>query len=225
MEAALGDRFPVPWRGVRRGRRAAPAAAAGIADRRAAQPCDNVVAEGARRMNHGNDLVALATTFLVLSLFAVGGALSALPEMQRIAVEAQHWMTSSEFTDMVAIAQLSPGPNVLVVTLIGYHVAGALGALVATLSMVGPSATLAFVVSRTIERSRDAEWPRLLQAALVPVSIGLMAASAVILGLSPGQSWLAVILTVVAAALSFSSRVNPMLLMLAGALLGFANLI
>jgi chromate transporter len=114
---------------------------------------------------------------------------------------------------------------VLVVTLIGYHVAGALGALVATLSMVGPSATLAFIVSRTIDRSRDAEWPQLLQSALVPVSIGLMAASAMILGLSPGQSWLAVVLTVASAALSFASRVNPMLLMLAGALLGFAGLI
>ena len=82
-------------------------------------------------MNHDHDLLTLATTFLVLSLFAVGGALSALPEMHRIAVEAQHWMTSSEFADMVAIAQLSPGPNVLVVTLIGYHVAGIAGAVVA----------------------------------------------------------------------------------------------
>jgi chromate transporter len=184
-----------------------------------------VVAEEAQRMSHDHDLVALATTFLVLSLFAVGGALSALPEMHRVAVEAQHWMTNSEFADMVAIAQLSPGPNVLVVTLIGYHVAGALGALVATFSMVGPSATLAFIVSRTIDRSRDAQWPRLLQDALVPVSIGLMAASATILGLSPGQSWLAVVLMIVSAALSFASRVNPMLLMLAGALLGFAGLI
>jgi len=176
-------------------------------------------------MSQDHDLLSLATTFLVLSLFAVGGALSALPEMHRIAVEAQHWMTNSEFADMVAIAQLSPGPNVLVVTLIGYHVAGVLGALVATLSMVGPSATLAFIVSRTIDRSSDAEWPRLLQNALVPVSIGLMAASAMILGLSPGQSWLAVVLMIAAAALSFSSKVNPMLLMLAGAVLGFAGLI
>jgi len=176
-------------------------------------------------VNHDHDLLTLATTFLVLSLFAVGGALSALPEMHRIAVEAQHWMTSGEFADMVAIAQLSPGPNVLVVTLIGYHVAGPLGALVATLSMVGSSATLAFIVSRTIDRSRDAEWPRLLQTALVPVSIGLMAASAMILGLSPGQSWLAVVLMIAAAALSLASRINPMLLMLAGALLGFAGVI
>lgn len=177
-------------------------------------------------MNHdSHDLLALATTFLLLSLFAVGGALSALPEMHRVAVETQHWMTNSEFADMVAIAQLSPGPNVLVVTLIGYHVAGLLGALVATFSMVGPSATLAYIVSRTMDRASHSKWPALLQQALVPVSIGLMAASAMILGLSADKSWLAGALTIAAAALSFANKVNPLLLLLAGALLGVAGVI
>jgi chromate transporter len=177
-------------------------------------------------MNYdGHDLLTLATTFLLLSLFAVGGALSALPEMHRIAVETQHWMTNGEFADMVAIAQLSPGPNVLVVTLIGYHVAGMLGAVVATLSMVGPSATVAYIVSQTMERSRGATWPALLQSALVPVSIGLMAASAMILGLSADRTWLAGAVTIAAAILSFTSKVNPLLLLLVGAALGFAGLL
>ena len=176
-------------------------------------------------MNHDpHDLLGLATTFLVLSLLAVGGALSALPEMQRVAVETRHWMSNSEFADMVAIAQLSPGPNVLVVTLIGYHVAGVLGATISTLSMVGPSATLAYVVSRTIERSRDSKWPALLQAALVPISIGLMAASATILGFSAaGKTWVAGAVTIAAAALSFATRLNPLLLLLAGAVMGLAG--
>ena len=71
-----------------------------------------------------------------MSLFAVGGALSAIPEMHRIAVDVNHWMSDRQFADMVAIAQLSPGPNVLVVTLIGFHVAGVAGGLVATLAHV-----------------------------------------------------------------------------------------
>jgi len=173
----------------------------------------------------GHDLLTLSTTFLLLSLFAVGGALSALPEMHRVAVETRHWMSNSEFADMVAIAQLSPGPNVLVVTLIGYHVAGLVGAVVATFSMVGPSATVAYIVSRTMDRSRGAKWPSLLQSALVPVSIGLMAASAMILGLSADQSWLAGAVTIAAAILSFTSKVNPLLLLLAGAALGFAGIL
>jgi chromate transporter len=177
-------------------------------------------------MSHdSHDLLTLAATFLVLSLFAVGGALSALPEMHRVAVETQHWMTNSEFADMVAIAQLSPGPNVLVVTLIGYHVAGVLGALVATFSMVGPSATVAYIVSRTMDRASHSKWPALLQQALVPVSIGLMAASAMILGLSADKTWFAGIVTLAATALTFTNQVNPLLLLLAGAVLGAAGIL
>ena len=78
-------------------------------------------------MNPGNQLFTLLWTFGMLSLFAVGGALSAIPEMHRVAVDVNHWMSDRQFADMVAIAQLSPGPNVLVVTLIGFHVAGAVG--------------------------------------------------------------------------------------------------
>ncbi len=79
-----------------------------------------------------------------MSLFAVGGANSAIPEMHRVAVDVHHWMTDKQFADVFAIAQLSPGPNVLIVTLIGYAVAGIGGALVATLAMCVPTAVLAF---------------------------------------------------------------------------------
>jgi chromate transporter len=84
----------------------------------------------------------------LMSLFAVGGANSAIPEMHRIAVDVQHWMTDKQFADVFAISQLSPGPNVLIVTLIGYSVAGVAGALVATLAMCLPTAVLAYYVSR-----------------------------------------------------------------------------
>ena len=66
-----------------------------------------------------NPVLTLAWTFAMMSLFAVGGANSAIPEMHRIAVDVNHWLTDKQFTDVYAIAQLSPGPNVLIVTLIG----------------------------------------------------------------------------------------------------------
>lgn len=74
-----------------------------------------------------------------MSLLAIGGANSTIPEMHRVAVEVRHWMSDAQFADMFAIAQLSPGPNVLIVTLIGYHVAGIAGALVATFAIHPPS--------------------------------------------------------------------------------------
>ena len=110
----------------------------------------------------------LVWTFGLMSLFAVGGANSAIPEMHRIAVDVRHWMTDKQFADVFAIAQMSPGPNVMIVTLIGYTVAGVAGALAATLSMCVPTAVLAYYVSRFLSRSSQSRWPAILQAALVP---------------------------------------------------------
>ncbi len=65
--------------------------------------------------------------------------------MHRFAVEVEHWMTDRQFADLFALAQVTPGPNVIIVTLIGYHVAGVAGALVATLAMCGPTCVFAFL--------------------------------------------------------------------------------
>src|SRR5439155_6593803 len=88
----------------------------------------------------------LAGHFAMMSFFAMGGANAALPEMYRLAVETKQWMTDRQFADIYAIAQATPGPNVVVVTLIGYHVAGIAGALIATVSMCGPTCVLAYFI-------------------------------------------------------------------------------
>ena len=182
-------------------------------------------AKACRSMNPANQLFTLAWTFGLMSLFAVGGALSAIPEMHRVAVDVHHWMSDRQFADMVAIAQLSPGPNVLVVTLIGFHVAGVAGGLIATLAMCGPTAVVAYFVSRTMDRSRAAQWPSLIQSALVPLSIGLMGASAMILGLSAGTSWVAAVLVAATALVTLLTRLHPLLMLAVGGCLGFAGVI
>ena len=172
-----------------------------------------------------NPVSTLVWTFGLMSLFAVGGANAAIPEMHRVAVEVQHWMTDKQFADVFAISRMSPGPNVLIVTLIGYSVAGVVGALAATLAMCVPTAVLAYYVSRLFARSSESRWPAIIQAALVPLSIGLMGASALILALTSGRTWMAGMVTVAAAALAFATRVNPLWMLLAGGCLGFAGVI
>jgi chromate transporter len=176
-------------------------------------------------MNGLGQIWTLIWTFGLMSLFAVGGANSAIPEMHRVAVDINHWMTDRQFADIFAISQLSPGPNVLIVTLIGYSVAGILGALVATLAMCGPTAILAYYVSRLLARSGASRWPAIIQAALVPISIGLMAASALILARTSDISWMAVLITIVAASLATATRLSPLWMMAVGGLLGFAGII
>ena len=172
-----------------------------------------------------NVLFTMAWTFGLMSLLAIGGANSTIPEMHRIAVEVRHWMTDAQFADMFAISQLSPGPNVLIVTLIGYHVAGIAGALVATLAMCGPSAVFAYLVSNILTRSSQAVWPAILQAALVPISIGLMCASGLVLALTADRTWIAAVLTIGAAIVAFMTRLNPLWLLVVGGLLGFAGIV
>ena len=175
--------------------------------------------------SENNPVLTLVWTFGLMSLFAVGGANAAIPEMYRVAVEVRHWMTDKQFADVFAISQLSPGPNVLIVTLIGYSVAGLGGALAATLAMCVPTAVLAYGVSRLLRRSAGWRWPAIVQAALVPLSIGLMGASGLILALSSDRTWVAGLLTAATAALAFATRLNPLWLLLAGAFLGFAGVI
>jgi chromate transporter len=172
-----------------------------------------------------NPVWSLIWTFGLMSLFAVGGANAAIPEMHRIAVDVHHWLTDKQFADVFAISQLSPGPNVLIVTLIGYQAGGFPGALAATFAMCLPTAVLAFFVTRLLKGAKEARWPALIRSALVPLSIGLMGASALIVAQTADRSWPAVVLTLAAAVLAFATRLNPLWLLFAGGCLGFAGII
>ena len=220
-------RAGAPGGGVYRDRRVAAAAAGGLAGGDPAQHRHHARdAPAARGMNSGgNPILTLAWTFGLMSLFAVGGANSAIPEMHRVAVDVQHWLSDKQFADVFAISQMSPGPNVLIVTLIGYSVAGVAGALVATISMCVPTAVLAYGVSRLLTRSSHSRWPAIIQAALVPLSIGLMGASGLILALTSDRTWTAALVTAVAAILAATTRLNPFWLLLGGGCAGFAGLI
>lgn len=169
-------------------------------------------------------LIPLFGYFALLSLFAVGGANAAIPEMHRIAVEVMQWMSDRQFADSFAIAQVSPGPNVIIVTLIGYHVAGLAGAAVATTAMCGPTCILAFLVARTWDRFKGARWRMAIQSGLVPVSLGLIAASAFVLARSADHNIYSGILTAATAVVGFATRINPLWLFAAGGLFGLIGI-
>jgi chromate transporter len=170
-------------------------------------------------------LPALAGYFALMSLFAIGGANSAVPEMQRVAVEVEGWMSDRQFSDAFAMAQLTPGPNVIIVTLIGWHVAGLAGAVTATLAMCGPTCVFAFFVGGAWERFKDAPWRAAIQSGLVPISIGLIAASAFVVAAVAVHNFVAAVVTFVTAVISYTTRLNPLWIFAAAALLGLAGLL
>jgi chromate transporter len=170
-------------------------------------------------------LLTLALQFAMLSLLAFGGANAVVPEVHRQAVELRGWMNEREFADMFAISQAAPGPNVMLVTLIGYHVAGVAGALVTTFAMCGPTAVLAHFLGRTWDRFKDAQWRIAVQAGLVPISVGLVGASAIVLTRASDHSWIAAAVTVATAITAFWTRWNPLWLIGIAGLLGLTGLV
>jgi chromate transporter len=173
----------------------------------------------------GNIFFTLALQFVIMSLLAMGGANAVVPEMHRLVVEINPWMTEREFADMFAISQAAPGPNVMLVTLIGYHIAGVSGALVTTLAMCGPTAVLAHFFGRVWDRFKDAPWRIAVQAGVVPVSVGLIAATAIVLTRASVHSWVALGITAATALITYQSRWNPLWPIGIAGLLGFANLV
>jgi chromate transporter len=170
-------------------------------------------------------LLTLGVQFALLSLFAIGGAMAVVPEMHRQAVEVSQWMTERQFADLFAIAQAAPGPNIIVVTLIGYQAAGIAGALVATLAMCGPSCVITFYVSRTFDRFKDAKWRIVVQAGVVPVSVGLFAAGAFVIARAADKNLAALCITLATAAVAYWTRFNPLWLFAAAGLLGYAGFV
>ncbi|MGE5669353.1 MAG: chromate transporter, partial [Betaproteobacteria bacterium] len=69
-----------------------------------------------------HDLAELAIRFSALSLVAIGGINAIVPEIHRVVVDLQGWMTSAEFARLFALAQIAPGPNAMVVALVGWKV-------------------------------------------------------------------------------------------------------
>jgi chromate transporter len=163
----------------------------------------------------------IALYFALLSLVSVGGMPSVMPEMQRVVVEVQGWMSATEFTQLFAIAQAAPGPNVLVTALIGWKVAGPVGGFVALGAFCGPAAALAYSVGGFWDRMRDAPWRKVFQRALVPITVGFVLSGGYVLATPAGPEWRGMLLAGAAAALLLGTRLSPLWMLAGGGLFGY----
>ncbi len=170
-----------------------------------------------------NDVLAdLARTFAALSLVSIGGINVLLPDIRHQVVDVHGWMSDAAFAHTFAIASAAPGPNVIVVSLIGWQVAGWAGLLVATLAIMLPSCVLAFVASRILARWSATTAVAVLKDALVPLGLGLMLASGVSLMRAVDRDAVTLAISLGTAAFVVFTRRNPLWALGAGTL---ANII
>ncbi|MFN8522246.1 MAG: chromate transporter [Chloroflexota bacterium] len=165
-------------------------------------------------------LIELARTWAVLSLIAIGGINTVIPEVYHQSVVVQRWITDAEFGNLLAISQTSPGPNGLVVSLIGWRVAGLAGFLVSTAAVQLPPAAVAFALSRLRQRLGAESWLGTAQSGLVPIAIGLILASGYVTAVAVDRTIAAVATTIIVSVVVWRTRLNPMWLLGCGALVG-----
>jgi chromate transporter len=163
--------------------------------------------------------------FLTLSLLSIGGANAVLPEIHLRVVETKQWMTDADFAQLFALSQAAPGPNVLIVSLVGWKVAGVLGGIVAMLAMSAPSSFLTYAVAHAWERFRDAPWRIALQRALAPVTVGLILASGYVLTRTADHSWGAYAVTGATLLIMLRTTIHPLWMLGAAAALGAFGLV
>jgi chromate transporter len=163
--------------------------------------------------------------FMLLSLVAVGGANAALPEIHRQVVEIGQWMTDRQFSELFAIAQAAPGPNVIVVTLIGWKVAGSVGAVVTTIGMCGPSSIIAFLVEKLSYRFNESTAKKVLQKSFAPITIGIVLASGYLLATGLALNWKNIVIIAVTVCIMLFTQLNLIWMLLVGALLGMLGLV
>lgn len=166
----------------------------------------------------------IAVTFASLSFVAIGGVSAVVPEMHRRVVGLLGWMNDTTFVNLFAISQAAPGPNVMVVALIGWHVGGLAGLAVAILSWVVPTSLIALAAGRLLHGRGDAPWIGMAKDGLVPVAIGLSLAGGVVMARAADHGLPGVAITLGAATFVVVTKRNPVWALAVGALVSMFGL-
>ena len=165
-------------------------------------------------------IIQLALTFGFLSLMAVGGGTAVLPEMQTLLAQQFH-VTHTQFVHIYSIGQVAPGPNMLMVLIIGFKIAGLLGAGVVLLAFFVPSSILCFYAGRIWNHFANNPWRRAVQNALEPISIGLMASGVYAVAKASLVDPATVGLSLISLYLILRTKVNPVFVILGSGLIYF----
>ena len=169
--------------------------------------------------------LALTVHLAWISSISFGGIPSVLPDVQAFFV-GRGWVSKREFSEIFAISQVVPGPNmILMMSFVGLKIGGIAGAVASAFATFGPPCTIYYFAYRLWDRFRDAPWQQIVRLGLVPVVMGLVIASGTVMARAADTSWTAVALTIAAAAITLGTRLSPLWILLIGAALGGLGLL
>jgi chromate transporter len=143
-------------------------------------------------------LVKLFAVFAGMSVMLFGGGYVFIPMIQEVVVTHQKWVTTQEFIDGIALGQITPGPILVSAAFIGLKVAGLAGAVVATVAIFAPPATLMVAASGAFKRLQTSGAIQAALRGVRPAVIGMIFAAAVVVGQTAAQVWYSVAIFAVA---------------------------
>lgn len=123
--------------------------------------------------------------FCQISFLGFGGGYAVLPLIQEQVVNTNPWLTASEFSDLVTISQMTPGPIIInCATFVGSKVAGIPGAIIATLGVITPSCIIVFILAKIFFKYRDLSAVKNSLRVMRPAVVGLIASASLVILLS-----------------------------------------
>lgn len=171
-------------------------------------------------------LLQLVWSYLKIGFFGFGGGYAMLSLIHSEVVVRNEWLTNGEFSDIIAISQMTPGPIALnSATYIGYEVAGVLGSVVATTAVCIPALTLMMLLTRFFLKLHNNRYVQSVVLAMRPVVVGMIMSAALLLifphsddgrSFIDGWSWLIFAL----ALLGSAKKINPILLIVVSGIAG-----
>lgn len=175
--------------------------------------------------------LSLFLTYLKIGLFGFGGGYAMLSLIQHETVDVIHagstkpWLTPAEFTDIVAISQMTPGPiGINSATYIGYTVTGSVwGSIVATIAVCLPSFLLVLLVSRLILQHKENPIIKSVFKGLRPVVVGLIASAALLLMNSENftDHTYSIAICLLSLALAYFTKLHPIFIILLAGVAGY----
>jgi chromate transporter len=156
-----------------------------------------------------NLLLRLILVFAPLSALSIGGGQAIIADIQHQTVDVYHWFSNQEFADMFAISRATPGPNTLIASLIGWHLGGLAGMLVATLAMYIPSSLMFMTATVFWHRNEKSRWRVAIERGLAPIAVGLIFAGALAILQALHLGLLGWSTTIAAMAVLYYTKTNP----------------
>lgn len=166
-------------------------------------------------------LIKLYFVFLKIGTFSFGGGYAMLPFMQREIVENNYWISMSQFSDIIGISQMTPGPVAInSATFVGYKVGGVSGSIVATLGVITTSFILVTIINKILDKFKESITVKAMLAGMRPILIALIIYAFIDLAKESYVDFKSIIITIIIGIILVSKKVHPILVIVIAAILG-----